>query len=61
MIEQNNIEPKIKLNIKGVNVTVSFAKENNVDIKSTLFSMLSNIYSERLKSEVPCEIIPSEI
>ena len=39
MTEQNYIEPKIKLNIKGVNVTVSFAKENNVDIKSTLFSM----------------------
>lgn len=61
MNEQKTIEPKIKLNIKGVNVTVSFAKENNVDIKSTLFSMLSNIYKEHLKSEIPCEIIPSEI
>ncbi len=61
MTEQKTTEPKIKLNIKGINVTVSFAKENNVDIKSTLFSMLSNIYKEHLKSEIPCEIIPSEI
>ena len=51
MIEQKTEEPKIKLNIKGVDVTVSFVKENTVDVKSALFSMLSNIYSERLKNE----------
>ena len=52
MTEQKTTEPRIKLNIKGVNVTVSFAKENNVDIRSTLFSMLSNIYSEHLKENI---------